>query len=468
VRPRHLYVGALALAAVLLCAPAAWAHTELLSSTPKDGARLAHAPHTVTLTYSEPVDPDEVSVTVDGRKSAVSVPDPHRPQTVAVSPSGVRSGELRLVWRVIDEEDGHATSGSLSFHIGSGSGSSSGTGSGSGSGSGSSSSSGTGSSSDSGSSSGSSSGTGTGTSADAGGSAAGHGLSTAVRGGLVAARWTGYLALALFAGGLGFLGALWPQGTGDRRTRVLLTLSWAAGLLSTVASVLLQASYAAMDLSVLLTTDVGITLAARALLWLLATVVLAALLQGGQRAARSPGWRVGAGVVCLGMLRTVGMAGHDAEGSHPGWGAVADLVHLTGVCLWIGGLTLLLIGVLPRRRVDELGVVVPRYSTLAAVSVTAIAAAGVVLAWQVVGSFEALLHTSYGHLLLIKLALLTVVLLAAWRSRSWVRTRLDIAVLLGGDRATVRPFVRSVAAETALVLAVLVATSLLVTANPGR
>ncbi|WP_405727785.1 CopD family protein [Streptomyces sp. NBC_01537] len=295
---------------------------------------------------------------------------------------------------------------------------------------------------------------------------------------IAAAHWTGYLALALFAGGLGFVAALWPQGAGDRRTRTVLTVAWAAGLLSTVAAAGLQGAYAAggglgdtldpATYSGLLTTDLGVVLAARALLWVLGAVVLTAVLQGGGRTARSPGWRVGAAAVCLGLLRTVGMAGHDAEGSHPGWGAVADLVHLAGVSLWIGGLTLLLVGVLPRRRAEELAVVVPRYSTLAAVSVTAIAAAGVVLAWQVVGSFGALLHTSYGHLLLIKLALLAVVLLAASRSRSWVRTRLDIAVLLRGDRATVRPFIRSVAAETALVLAVLVATSLLVTANPGR
>jgi hypothetical protein len=36
------------------------------------------------------------------------------------------------------------------------------------------------------------------------------------------------------------------------------------------------------------------------------------------------------------------------------------------------------------------------------------------------------------------------------------------------EAATVRPFVYSVAAETGLVLAVLAATSLLVTSTPGR
>ncbi|MEU9014382.1 hypothetical protein AB0D12_32365 [Streptomyces sp. NPDC048479] len=46
---RRASVVLLALIAVLLCAPAASAHTELTSSTPKDGARLDHTPSTVQL-----------------------------------------------------------------------------------------------------------------------------------------------------------------------------------------------------------------------------------------------------------------------------------------------------------------------------------------------------------------------------------------------------------------------------------
>jgi putative copper export protein len=248
--------------------------------------------------------------------------------------------------------------------------------------------------------------------------------------------------------------------------------------LSTVASLGLQGTYAALGglrdalrpatYADVLTTEPGLALAARGLLWVLAAVVLAALLQGGARTARSPGWRVGAGAVALGLLRATGMAGHNSEGTEPTWGAVADLVHLLGVSLWIGGLTMLTVAVLPRREPGELAAVVPGYSKLAAVSVTAIVAAGLVLAWQIVGSYDALLHTSYGRLLLLKTGVLAVVLAAAWCSRQWTRTRLDLAVLLRGDAATVRPFGYSVAAETGLVLVVLAVTSLLVTADPGR
>jgi len=70
--------------------------------------------------------------------------------------------------------------------------------------------------------------------------------------------------------------------------------------------------------------------------------------------------------------------------------------------------------------------------------------------------------------LVTKVVLLAVILGAAWVSRTWIAHRLDFAVVLRGDAATVAPIVRSVAVETALTLLVLVAASFLVTANPGQ
>ncbi|CAM5344023.1 hypothetical protein SALBM311S_01044 [Streptomyces alboniger] len=53
---------------------AASAHTELVSSSPKDGAHLKKAPGHLTLTFDEPVDLTEVRVlTVDGDRLPVSL-----------------------------------------------------------------------------------------------------------------------------------------------------------------------------------------------------------------------------------------------------------------------------------------------------------------------------------------------------------------------------------------------------------
>ena len=412
------------------------AHTELVSSSPKDGAALKKAPDHLTLAFDEAVDPADVRVlTMDGDRLPVSRTGA---DSVRVSLAAPEQGRIAVVWSVVDEEDGHASSGRLAFSIAT-----------------------------------------TGTTATTTGgdeaSVPAPAPSPSVRKGLVAARWAGYLSLALFVGGLAFVALLWPRGAYEPRARALLGLAWAGGLLATVAATGLQGAYTSFGglrdtlrpstYADVLATEPGLALAARGLMWVLAAVVLGALLQG---AARSTGWRVGAIAVTFGLLRTTGMRGHNAEGSEPAWGAIADFVHLLGASLWIGGLTMLAIAVLPRRRAGELAAVVPGYSRVAAVSVTAIVLAGLVLTWQVVGSYDALLHTSYGQLLLVKTAVLGGVLVAAYASRQWVRTRLDLAVLLRGDAATVRSFGYSVAAETGLVLVVLAVTSLLVTADPGR
>ncbi|MET9759684.1 copper resistance protein CopC [Streptomyces sp. NPDC006372] len=417
---------------------AAFAHTELVSSSPKDGADLKKAPGHLTLTFDEAVDLDDIRVlTAGGDRLPVSRAPRGGADAVRVALPAEEHGKLAVTWSVVDAEDGHASSGRIAFTIGA-------------------------------------------PAAEAGGDEAAPvpAPSPSLHTALVAARWAGYLALALFVGGLAFVVLLWPRGADEPRSRALLVLAWTAGLLATVASIGLQGAYSTLGglrdalrpvtYADLLATEPGVVLAARALVWVLAAVVLGALLQGGAGTSRSPGWRVGALAVTFGLLRTTGMTGHSSEGAEPTWGAVADFVHLLGASLWIGGLAVLALAVLPRRRARELAVVVPGYSRLAAVSVAGIVGAGLVLAWQVVGSYDALLHTSYGHLLLLKTGVLAAVLLAALASRQWVRTRLDLAVLLRGDAATVRPFGYSVAAETGLVLVVLAVTSLLVTADPGR
>jgi copper transport protein len=294
----------------------------------------------------------------------------------------------------------------------------------------------------------------------------------------VLARCVDYFGMTLFAGGLFFLAFLWSSGAEQSRTRKVVGVGWLLGLVGTIAGLGLQGTWAAQRpatdlfdwdlLGQVLDTQFGRVWFAKALLWLLAGIVLADLLQRGRIAARSTAWRVGAGVVTLGLLRTTGLTGHAVESTRPLLTQVADLVHLAGICAWIGGLAVLLFGVLSRRDPGELAAVVPRYSRLAMISVFAVIVAGVVLAWQTVGSWDRLSTTDYGRTLVVKLLVLAVVLVIAQSSKSWVARRLDFAVVLRGDAATVRPFVYSVAAETALVFVVLLAASLLVTASPGR
>jgi putative copper export protein/methionine-rich copper-binding protein CopC len=423
----------------VISAPIAQAHAELVSSVPADGARLSAMPAKVTMTFSEGIAIRDCAVLAAGHAVPIQQP-PRQPDVLTADLSGVPApsgGKLALAWRSVSSDDGHVATGTVTFEIPVAASST----------------------------------------AQSAASPAFAGPSSAVRHALIADQFAGFLCAALFIGGLTFLSVAWPQGGGVPRVRRALTLSWLLGLVATLVQAGLQAAYAAQlplsgifngaALQALFGTQLGAVLIARALLWLLAMVVLAGLLQHPERAARSTGWRVGLIAIAFGLLRTTGMTGHD-DSAHPVAGAFADTAHLAGVSVWIGGLVVLLFGVLPRRRPQEMSVAVARYSNLALGSMLAIIAAGTVLAWQVVGSVHALLHTSYGHTLLLKLALVISVLALAQHSKAWVRHRLDVAVLLGGDRATIRPFVYSVAAEAGLALAILAAASVLVTSSPGR
>ena len=291
----------------------------------------------------------------------------------------------------------------------------------------------------------------------------------------VLARCLDYTGLTLFTGGLFFLAVLWPAGAEHPGARKVLVTGWALGLLGTLAGIGLEAAWAAQRpaadflnpqlIETVLSVHFGRVWFARALLWLLAGVVLAWILQQGAKAAKSLAWRVGAGAVIVGLLRTTGLTGHTAGTALT---EIADFVHLAGISVWIGGLAVLLFGVLARRDPGELETVIPRYSKLAMISVGVAVAAGLVLAWRIVGSVSRVFTTTYGQTLLVKLAVFALILLIAQRSRSWVARRLDFAVVMRGDTSVVRPFVYSVAAETTLVIVVLLAASFLVTAGPGR
>lgn len=300
----------------------------------------------------------------------------------------------------------------------------------------------------------------------------------ASRDALLVSRVLQYAALALLVGGLGFLALVWPAGAEVPRARVLLLTAWAVGTLSAVAGLgLEQAALMGSGPSSLTHVStwreavqgrVGGVWLARALLWLLTLPLLRALTVQGAAAARSRAWRLGSLAVGLGLVRTIGLTSHGAASSHPQLGAVADFLHVLAASLWLGGLVFLLVVVLPRRAPEELSQVLPRYSWLALASVTAVLAAGTVLSWDLLGSVSALLTTDYGHRLLLKLGLVGLLLLAARRSKGFVQRRLDVAVVLGGDRLAVRPLVLSVAAEALLAAAVLCAAALLATTAPVR
>ena len=309
-------VASLAAVGFLLALPArADAHTDLTSATPADGASLARLPATGVLVFDEPALAADLAVTESGRKLPVT-PVPGRPNALRYSLSGVEPADpVVLEWRLVDAEDGHVSSGTLAFRVAAAAA----------------------------------------TPEPAAQAVAWDAWAAAV------AKVVSYLSLVVFVGGLLFVSLLWPEGAAERRTRVVLASAVAAGAASAVACLaIIVARAGSVSLATALTQDYGRVCSALALLWLLGSVVVAGLANGGPDVVRRLPWRTGAVAISAGLLRVTGINAHADQTAHPAWGIAADLVHLTAVSAWVGGLLLLTVCVLPRRDTAELAAVVPR------------------------------------------------------------------------------------------------------------
>jgi copper transport protein len=117
----------------------------------------------------------------------------------------------------------------------------------------------------------------------------------------------------------------------------------------------------------------------------------------------------------------VSLTGHAVTGRWRVLALPADVLHLVGGSLWLGGLVMLIVVALPLATPTALDRIVPRYSTLAAGSVIAIVVSSVFQSIRQVGTLHALTSTTYGQLLLVKLAAFTLIIIVAALSRDVVR-----------------------------------------------
>src|SRR2546426_1682192 len=131
-------------------------------------------------------------------------------------------------------------------------------------------------------------------------------------------------------------------------------------------------------------------------------------------------------VAAAAMLAGFTVSSH-AVGSGP-TAIVLDWAHLLGTSLWVGGLLplwLVLRGVSNKERRVVAGILVPRFSRMAAIAVAVRAVTGVYSAPVHVPSLPALTVTTYGRTLLIKLLLvLPAVALGAY-NRFVLRPRIE-------------------------------------------
>ena len=174
---------------------------------------------------------------------------------------------------------------------------------------------------------------------------------------------------------------------------------------------------------------------------------------------------VGALVLAAGLVVTPGLSGHaSVEGPIS---IVADGAHVLAAGVWTGGLAFVVLGLVLTRD-DRWGLAatsVPRFSTLAVVSVAILIAAGTLNGYLQVRAWRGLWDTEYGILLLVKVGLvLPLLALGAYNNRYAV-PRLRERIASGLER---RRFMRFAGAELVVMVAVVGVTAALVNAPPAR
>jgi copper transport protein len=168
--------------------------------------------------------------------------------------------------------------------------------------------------------------------------------------------------------------------------------------------VLYAQSVGELSARVLLGTQVG-------LLWS-AKIGLLAMVGPTMLWHRTRLWARAGLVIGVGALISGVQSSHSAALKDP-LALVFDGLHLLAVAIWVGGLLSLGLLAWKSREGVPWGVVLPRFSQWALLSVLVIVGSGVYLSFKHVGSLAALWSTDYGRFLLVKIALLIVILAMA-------------------------------------------------------
>jgi copper transport protein len=143
-----------------------------------------------------------------------------------------------------------------------------------------------------------------------------------------------------------------------------------------------------------------------------------------------------------------------------GVSVVVDAIHLASMSVWLGGLVMLVAFLLPKANDRELSAILPIWSRWAATAVASLLIAGTVSALIEVASFKGLVDSTYGRLILVKIALALCVIAVAGISRKMVQNRTV--------EAGPKPLRRMVFVELGITAVILGVTAALVNISPPR
>ncbi len=419
--------------AVLVPAAPASAHASLVSTDPADGSLLDEAPSEVVLTFNEPVRLTAQAITVydaTGQPVASDASASGTAVTVDLAEDALGRGTYVMGWFVVSA-DGHPVSGSLTFSVGE-------------------------------------------RSDEVVDVPAGPESSRWVDAVLGVTQAVTYAGLLVATGLAVFVALVLPHGTGAAGGRARRRLRRVARVAAAVAAVgalvlvpLASVRAQGLELAQLFSAfEPGlvhneVTVANLFLVGLGLTAV--AFPDGVPDRAQRAVLLAAAGVAAAGPA----LAGH-TRSYQPEWLLLlVDTLHLWTGAAWLGGLVGLALTLpLLTGRERDAAELLSRFSTTAAAFLVVVAVTGSVQAWRILGSWSALVETTYGRLLLAKLGIVLVVVAAAAWNRFRLLPGVRRAATTSARASTAAALRRTVSVEAVLLLAVLGVTGFLVNTSP--
>lgn len=187
-----------------------------------------------------------------------------------------------------------------------------------------------------------------------------------------------------------------------------------------------------------------------------------------KRSRSAAGWGIAA-LGALGIVLAPALTGHAISTSPVALSLTLDVLHVAGVCAWLGGLLTLLLTAMPfirgARARSSLGsgqlvaVLVRSFHPIALTCAATVVITGVLAAWLRLPAWSDLWVSTYGRVLLVKLCFVAVVVVLG--ATNWRR------ILPGlGDEASARRLTRTAGTELTIAALVLAVTAVLVSTSP--
>jgi copper transport protein len=415
--------------AALTATPAAFAHAILQESTPGSNSVVRTSPKTVSLRFNEAVETAFGSIRVydcgGGRVDSGTISRPTKDSVAVAIDRKLAQGTYTVTWRVISA-DSHPVAGAFVFNV---------------------------------------------KKANAGSCKQVFGATTP---GTIDAlfkfmRGLDFALILLVIGGAIALAVVLRSAAVELRTRlfrILAGLSFGLAIAAALCIVLQGAVAGGFGLSEAFRWDtihsVLQTRFGHAFLWQIGIAIVVGAL--ALMASRSRKLEV-LPLFSLLLIPTISAAGHARTS-----GALAlflDVFHVAAASTWVGGLAFTVLALLlaGADRWPLCSRAVPRFSLLAVVSVVVLITAGSIRGYQEVRAFHGLWDTTYGQLLLAKIALVMPLLLIGLYNNRFAVPRLKRNTASTGER---RRFLRAAGTELVIMAAIVGVTAVLVTEPPAK